>query len=247
MDGEEERRENGDGAEQPDRIAFSVKLLLIEDNRKFAATLARGLEEEGYSVETADDGLAGLEMADACRPDVIVLDIMLPKLDGLAVARRLRQAGNTAPILMLTARDAASDVVAGLDTGADDYLTKPFAFDILLARLRALLRRGASPRAPELRVLGLVLDPAAHDVRRDGRRLTLTRTEYRLLETLMRCKGAVVSRNALIEAVWGMGGDIENNTLDAFVRLLRSKIDAGFSPRLLHTARGVGYYLRETE
>lgn len=210
-----------------------------------ARLLKRGLEEEGYSILLASDGRQGLEMAESSELDGIILDVMLPRLDGLEVARRLRQNQNPTPILMLTARDTVLDIVAGLDRGADDYLTKPFPFEVLLARLRAIIRRGPKPRAPQLRLADLVLDPAAHEVTRAGRKIGLTRTEYRLLECLMRRARTVVRREVLIEDVWGFDGEIESNTLDAFIRLLRGKIDSGFEPKLLHTVRGVGYSLRQ--
>lgn len=223
-----------------------MRLLLIEDEAKMAALLKRGLEEEGYSVLIAADGQQGVEMAEGCDLDGIILDIMLPKLDGFEVARRLRRKQSPVPILMLTALDAVPDIVKGLDRGADDYLTKPFSFEVLLARLRAITRRGVRPRPTELRMSDLVLDPATHAVNRGGRKISLTKTEYKLLECLMRRAGAVITREALIEAVWGFDGDIENNTLDAFIRLLRGKIDSGTEPKLLHTIRGVGYTLQDS-
>lgn len=222
-----------------------MRILLVEDERKMAELLKRGLEEEGYSVLVAYDGQQGLSMAQSCTLDVIILDVMMPRMNGLEVSSRLRRSGNPTPILMLTARDANPDIVKGLNKGADDYLTKPFAFEVLLARLRALIRRGAAPRPVELRIADLVLDPATHLVSRGRTRIALTRREYDLLESLMRRAGAVVPRNLLIEEVWGFEGDVENNTLDAFVSLLRAKIDGGFEPKLLQTVRGVGYCLRE--
>src|SRR5215472_15030808 len=222
-----------------------MRILLVEDELKMAELLKKGLEEEGYSVLIACDGQEGLAMAQSCTPDGIILDVMMPRMNGLEVASKLRRSGNSTPILMLTARDATPDIVKGLDKGADDYLTKPFAFEVLLARLRAVIRRGAVPRPAELRVANLVLDPATHAVSRGKTKIVLTKTEYKLLECLMRRAGTVVSRNLLIEEVWGFDGDIENNTLDAFVRLLRGKIDSEFEPKLLQTVRGVGYSLRE--
>jgi DNA-binding response OmpR family regulator len=218
-----------------------MRILLVEDERKMAQLLKKGLEEEGYSVLIAHDGQQGLSMAQSCTLDGIILDIMMPKLSGLEVASRLRRAGNSTPILMLTARDANPDIVKGLNTGADDYLTKPFAFEVLLARLRALMRRGAAPRPVDLRVADLVLDPATHLVSRGKTRILLTKKEYALLECLMRRARTVVPRSVLIDEVWGFEGDIENNTLDAFIRLLRTKIDSGFEPKLAsnHSRRGV--------
>jgi DNA-binding response OmpR family regulator len=176
---------------------------------------------------------------------LIVLDIMLPGLDGFQVARRLRSEGVSTPILMLTARDATPDIVQGLDLGGDDYLTKPFSFEVLLARIRALLRRGPAPARVQLRIGPLVLDPAAHEVYRGQERIPLTRTEFHLLEFLMRRPGQVVPRDTLIEAVWGYDRDIESNTLDAFIRLLRSKVEGKDGPKLIQTVRGVGYVVRE--
>jgi DNA-binding response OmpR family regulator len=170
---------------------------------------------------------------------------MLPVMDGLAVARRLRQARNQTPILMLTARDSTADVIDGLDQGADDYLTKPFRFDVLLARLRAVSRRGPVPRPVRLQVGDLVLNTASRQVLRGNQPVRLTRTEYSLLEFLMRRAGRVVSRDAILDGVWGLDKDVGANTLEAFIRLLRTKIDHGRAPKLIHTVRGVGYCLRE--
>ncbi len=222
-----------------------MRVLLVEDDPKMAQVLQRGLADEGYDVFLACDGQEGLEMAAACQMDCIILDVMLPKVDGFEVARRLRSKRNPAPILMLTARDAPADVITGLDRGADDYLTKPFYFEVLIARMRAVMRRGSAPRPTEFQVADLVVDPATRGVVRDGRRIVLTRTEYRLLECLIRRAGMVVPREVLIEDVWGFHGEIENNTLDAFIRLLRGKIDSDFEPKLVHTIRGVGYCLQE--
>ena len=225
-----------------------MRVLLVEDDPKMSDVLKRGLEEEGYSVLVAYDGQQGLEIAESCEMDGIILDVMLPKIDGFQVAQRLRRNRNTTPILMLTARDTVPDIVTGLDEGADDYLTKPFSFEVLLARLRAVLRRGVKPRPVVLQVADLVLDPATHAVVRNGRKIALTRTEYRLLECMLRRAGTVVPRNVLIEDLWGFHGDVKDNTLDAFIRLLRNKIDAGFETKLLHTSRGIGYSLgQETE
>lgn len=225
-----------------------MRVLLVEDDPKMSEVLKRGLEEEGYSVLVAYDGQQGLEIAESCEMDGIILDVMLPKIDGFQVAQRLRQNRNATPILMLTARDSVPDIVTGLDQGADDYLTKPFSLEVLLARLRAVLRRGVKPPPVVLQVADLVLDPATHAVVRNGRKIALTRTEYRLLECMLRRAGTVVPRNVLIEDLWGFHGDVKDNTLDAFIRLLRNKIDAGFETKLLHTSRGIGYSLgQETE
>jgi len=223
-----------------------MRVLIIEDERGMAELLKKGLEEENHRVALAFDGQEGLELAKTYEFDAIVLDLMLPRVDGFEVARRLRHAGNQTPILILTARDAVPDIVKGLDLGADDYLTKPFPFEVLLARLRTVARRGSAPRPTCLRVADLTLDPAARQALRGQREIRLSPTEYRLLELLMRRAGRVVTRTAIVEAVWGLENDIEENTLDAFMRLLRGKVDKGFSPKLIQTVRGIGYCLRES-
>jgi DNA-binding response OmpR family regulator len=223
-----------------------MRILLVEDDRAMAGLLQKGLAEESHMVSLASDGRAGLEMAEAYSFDVIVLDWMLPRMDGLEVARRLRRERNATPILMLTARDDVPDIVKGLDAGADDYLTKPFSFAEFLARLRALGRRPKSqPVGSQLQVADLSLDPKTRQVFRTRHEVRLTATEYKLLEFLMRRGGAVASRRAIVEAVWGLGADVEENTLDAFVRLLRTKVDHGHKQKLIHTIRGYGYCLRE--
>jgi two-component system response regulator MprA len=222
-----------------------VWVLVIEDEPSMGQLLRQGLEEENHTVTLARDGLEGLHAAETSNVDAIVLDVMVPALNGFEVARRLRSAGKQVPILMLTARDAAADIVKGLDAGADDYLTKPFAFNVLLARLRALSRRASRPAVRILQIGDLVLDPSTHEVRRAGRVLTLTSTEFRLLEFMMRRAGRVSSRAAIIDGVWGMEQDVKANTVDAFIRLLRSKVDGGNHPALIQTVRGYGYVLRE--
>lgn len=224
-----------------------MRILVVEDEKNMAELLKKGLEEENHRVSLAFNGPEALELADLCEFDVMVLDVMLPGLDGFEVARRLRRSKNHTPILMLTARDAIPDIAKGLDLGADDYLTKPFSFVELLARLRSVARRGTAPRPALLRIADLTLDPASRRVSRNGQEIRLTPTEYRLLEFLMRRSGRVASRQAIVEAVWGFDEDIEENTLDAFVRLLRSKVDRDFKPKLIHTVRGVGYCIREGE
>jgi DNA-binding response OmpR family regulator len=222
-----------------------MRILIVEDERQMAEVLRRGLSEEGHALDVAQTGPDGLAMAMADGFDVIILDVMLPEISGLDVARRLREARIRTPILMLTARDTDADVVTGLDAGADDYLVKPFSFDVLLARLRAVARRGPTERGVVMTVGDLRLDSGAHEVWRGADRVDLTRTEFSLLEFLMRRQGAVVTRNALIEGVWGHDREIEENTLDAFVRLLRQKVDTSGQQRLIHTVRGVGYAVRE--
>jgi len=224
-----------------------MRLLIVEDEKRMAELLRKGLQEEGYVVAVATDGTTAFDMAQSTEFELILLDIMLPGMDGFQVAQRLRRHGNRVPILMLTARDATPDIVQGLDLGADDYLTKPFPFEVLLARVRALLRRGPASQSVRLRVGDLELDPGSHEVMRDAAPIYLTRTEFNLLEFLMRRCGQVIPRDALIEAVWGYDRNIESNTLDAFVRLLRSKVEGDHGSRLIHTVRGVGYVVREGE
>jgi DNA-binding response OmpR family regulator len=222
-----------------------MRILIVEDEKKMAGVLKKGLEAENHRVSLAFDGRSGLELASTTEFDVVVLDLMLPVIDGFEVARRLRRNDNQTPILMLTARDAVPDIVKGLDVGADDYLTKPFAFEVFLARLRSVARRGSIPRPNILQVGDLVLDPASHQVTRDEREIHLSPTEFRLLELLMRRSGRVVPREAIVEAVWDFDHDVEENTLDTFIRLLRSKIDREHDHKLIQTVRGVGYTIRE--
>jgi DNA-binding response OmpR family regulator len=221
-----------------------MKLLIVEDETRMAELLRKGLTEEGHYAVCASDGVEGLEMAKAYEFDVIILDIMMPRMSGYEMAKRLRAEKNRTPVLMLTAKDAVPDVVRGLDLGADDYMTKPFSFDELLARLRAVKRRALAADDPKLKVGDLVLDPASREVSRGEARISLTRTEYNLLERLMYRAGKVISRRSLIEAVWGFDREIEENTLDAFMHLLRNKVDAPGRVKLIHTVRGVGYMIR---
>ncbi len=221
-----------------------MKLLVVEDEARMVELLRKGLTEEGHTVVCATDGSEGMELARNYEFDVIILDVMMPKINGYEVAQRLRAQRITTPLLMLTAKDAIPDLVRGLDSGADDYMTKPFAFEELLARLRAVKRRAPVPQPTKLEVGNLVLDPATREVSRAGTDILLTRTEYSLLERLMYRAGKVVPRRSLIEAVWGFEREIEENTLDAFVRLLRTKIDVEGQPKLIHTVRGVGYMIR---
>ena len=221
-----------------------MQILVVEDERRMAELLEQTLREEGHQVVLARDGREGFEIA-RCSPfDVIVLDVMLPGMDGLAVARKLRERGNQTPVLMLTARDAPADIVNGLNSGADDYLTKPFPLDILLARLRAVSRRGAIPRPTCLQIADVKLDPASREVTRGGEVLSLTPREYNLIELLMRNPGRAISRDTILESVWGFGSEVTENTLEVFVRLLRMKVDTR-GPKLIHTIRGFGYMMRE--
>ena len=210
-----------------------------------AELLRHGLEEEGISVTVSNDGVQAFGIAQSSLFDVIVLDVMLPGLDGFTVARKLRESHNRTPILMLTARDAEQDVVNGLNLGADDYLTKPFSFEILLARIRAVGRRGPISQPVIYTVGNLTLNETTREVSRGQRSIHLTRTEYGILLLLMRNAGRVVTRGSILEKVWGHDADVENNTLDAFMRLLRSKLEVSGEDKLLHTVRGVGYSLRK--
>ncbi|MGH9734987.1 MAG: response regulator transcription factor [Candidatus Acidiferrales bacterium] len=221
-----------------------MRVLIVEDDRSMAELLQKGLEEENHVVSVAHNGVEGLEIAESYQFDVLVLDWMLPRMDGIELARRVRKSGRATPILMLTARDAVPDIVKGLDAGADDYLTKPFSFAEFLARLRALARRPSAARSNRLEIGDLTLDLRTHRVFRGKQEIHLTQTEYRLLEFLMGRSSGVASRRAIIEAVWGLDAEVEENTLDAFVRLLRSKVDYGQKQKLIHTVRGFGYSAR---
>ena len=224
-----------------------MRILIVEDEKKMATVLKKGLEADNHRVTLAYDGRSGLDLASTVEFDVVVLDLMLPVIDGFDVARRLRRGDNHTPILMLTARDAVPDIVKGLDLGADDYLTKPFSFEVFLARLRSVARRGSKPRPTVLQVGDLVLNPASHQVTRGDRDIHLSPTEFRLLELLMRRSGRVVPRDAIVEAVWDFDHEVVENTLDTFIRLLRSKIDRENDHKLIHTVRRVGYTIRENQ
>jgi len=221
-----------------------MNLLIVEDEPRMAELLRKGLTEEGHTATSALDGAAGLELARNYEFDVIILDIMLPRLSGYDLVKRLRTEKVRTPVLVLTARDSVPDIVRGLDLGADDYMTKPFSFHELVARLRAVKRRVVAADDMRLRVGDLEVDPASREVRRAEQRISLTRTEYNLLERLIYRPGQVVSRRALIESVWGFDREIEENTLDAFMHLLRTKVDRAGRPKLIHTVRGIGYMIR---
>jgi two-component system OmpR family response regulator len=222
-----------------------MRVLVVEDEEKLAKLLARGLREEGYAADIAGRGEDALWMAMAAAYDAILLDVMLPGSDGFDVCRRLRKEGVWSPVLMLTARDAVDDRVTGLDAGADDYLAKPFAFDELLARLRALMRRPPVERPTVLTVGDLRLDPALHRVWRGEEELRLSAKEFSLLETFMRRPGDVLTRSQLLDAAWDMGFERRSNVVDVNVRYLREKIDRPFGRESLETVRGVGYRLRD--
>ncbi|PYM19788.1 MAG: DNA-binding response regulator [Candidatus Rokuibacteriota bacterium] len=221
-----------------------MRILVVEDERKVASFIRQGLEEEGHAVEVARDGAEAVDLLSGPPYDLIVLDVMLPRRDGFAVLRELRGRGVATPVLMLTARDAVADKVTGLDLGADDYLTKPFAFAEFLARVRALLRRGSDQRPPVLRIADLTLDPATRYVTRGTRRVELTTREYALLEYFMRRTGRVLTRPMIAEHVWGIDFDHESNVIDVYVGYLRKKVDQDGETRLLHTVRGAGYVMK---
>jgi len=221
-----------------------MQILVVEDEPRMAGLLQRTLEEEGHQVVLAADGREGFEIARGLPFDVIVLDVMLPGMDGVSVARKLREIRNQTPVLLLTARDAPADIVKGLDSGADDYLTKPFSIEILLARLRAISRRGAVPRPVNLEVADIRLDPASHRVTRGNKLLNLTTREYKLLELLMRNRDRAISRDTILESVWGFSTEVTENNVEVFMRQLRLKVDTG-EPKLIHTVRGYGYMMRE--
>jgi len=220
--------------------------MVVDDERAVRESLRRALELQGYEVELAGDGAEALARLNANgHPDAIVLDILMPEIDGLEVCRRLRRMGNSVPVLMLTARDAVGDRVEGLDAGADDYLVKPFALEELLARVRALLRRGAASVDGVLRFGDLELDPQMREVRRGDDRIDLTRTEFNLLELFMLNPRQVLTRSIIFERVWGYDFGFASNSLDVYIGYLRRKTEVGGKPRLIHTVRGVGYALRE--
>lgn len=226
-----------------------MRILVVDDDRAVRDSLRRSLTFNGYTVELAVDGLDALEKVAAARPDALVLDVMMPRLDGLEVCRRLRSTGDDLPILVLTARDSVSERVAGLDAGADDYLPKPFALEELLARLRALLRRTAMEaegESEELVFADLALDPVTREVTRGERSISLTRTEFSLMEMLLMNPRRVLTRSRILEEVWGYDFPTSGNALEVYVGYLRRKTEAEGESRLIHTVRGVGYVLRET-
>ncbi len=227
--------------------AEAVHVLVVDDEPAVRDSLARSLRFEGYEVSLAGDGEQALAATAARPPDVIVLDVLMPHLDGLQTCRRLRAQGDRTPVLMLTARDGVADRVVGLDAGADDYLVKPFALEELLARLRALLRRGSPGSADSsLSFSDLSLDPVTREVLRGDRAVSLTVTEFNLLEMLLEHPRQVLTRTQIVERVWGFSLEYSSNSLEVYVGYLRRKLEAGEEPRLIHTVRGVGYVLRES-
>jgi len=220
------------------------RILVVDDDRKITGALRRGLTYEGYTVGVANGGAEALSMVRDLHPHLVVLDIMMPGIDGLDVCRILRRTENV-PILMLTARDDVADRVLGLDSGADDYLVKPFAYEELLARIRALLRRREPQQSSELRLADLSLDTRSRTARRGDRAIELTTTEYKLLEFLLNRAGEVLPKHTILEKVWGYDFEGESNVLEVYIRYLRSKLEAGNEPRLIHTIRGAGYVLKE--
>ena len=222
-----------------------MRILLVEDDVTIARLLKEGLEDESYAVDVVNDGSEGYRTATADDYDVIILDIMLPGMNGYEVCRALRSDGNKTPILMLTARDAERDIVEGLDTGADDYLAKPFSFDVLLARIRALLRRPNEKLEEIIQVGDLKLDPSSKRVTRASQEISLTAKEYSVLEYLMRNKGKVLSKEQIISHVWDFDADVLPNNVELFIMFLRRKIDKPFKSKLIHTVSGFGYKLEE--
>jgi heavy metal response regulator len=221
-----------------------MRILLVEDEKKVAAFIKRGLTEEFYTVDVAAEGEDGLFMATNTEFDLIILDVMLPDMNGIDICKEIRRQNIKTPIMMLTAVDATESKVKGLDSGADDYVTKPFAFDEFLARVRSLLRRPAASES-SLTVKDLILDPVKHEVHRAGKKVDLTWKEFALLEYLIRNKGRVLSRTRIFENIWGYDVETSSNIVDVYVSYLRDKVDKNFSPKLIHTVRGVGYILRD--
>jgi heavy metal response regulator len=222
-----------------------MRILIVEDEKSLADIIKKGLEEEDYAVDVAYNGEDGLFMAENEPSDLIILDIMLPIVDGMTILKRIRKAGVKTPVLMLTAKDTLTDKVSGLDSGADDYLTKPFEFEELLARMRALLRRNSEAKTSMIEIGDLVINMATHEVKRRGKDISLSAKEYVLLEFMAMNKNKVLSRTALTEHLYDYNFDLDSNVIDVFVHRVRSKIDRGFEKKLIHTLRGSGYMLKD--
>jgi heavy metal response regulator len=222
----------------------TMRILVVEDEKALADIIKKGFEEEGYAVDVAYNGEDGLFMAENESSDLIILDIMLPSIDGMTILRRIRKAGVSTPVLMLTARDAITDKVSGLDGGADDYLTKPFHFEELLARIRALLRRDSEAKTSIIQIGDLHIDMASHEVKRAGKQVLLSAKEYALLELLAINRNKVLSRTHISEHIYDYEFDLDSNVIDVFVNRIRSKIDKGYETKLIHTVRGAGYMLK---
>jgi heavy metal response regulator len=222
----------------------TMRILVVEDEKALADIIKKGFEEEGYAVDVAYNGEDGLFMAENESSDLIILDIMLPIIDGMTILRRIRKAGVSTPVLMLTARDAITDKVSGLDGGADDYLTKPFHFEELLARIRALLRRDSEAKTSIIQIGDLHIDMASHEVKRAGKQVLLSAKEYALLELLAINRNKVLSRTHISEHIYDYEFDLDSNVIDVFVNRIRSKIDKGYETKLIHTVRGAGYMLK---
>lgn len=224
-----------------------MRILVVEDEKDLARIIRQGLEEEGYVVDVAHDGEEGLYMAEHFPLDAIVLDIALPVMDGLTLLGRIRKKGNMTPVILLTARDAILDKIKGLDAGADDYLTKPFVFGELVARIRSLLRRKAAVKEAVVRIADLEINTASHEVRRAGKAIALSAREYALLEYLAYRKGSVVTRTEIVEHIYNEDAEMDSNVVDVYINYLRNKVDKDFGKKLIHTVRGAGYMLKEEE
>jgi DNA-binding response OmpR family regulator len=221
-----------------------MRILIVEDEKSLADVIKKGLEEEGYAVDVSYNGEEGLFMAENEPSDLIILDIMLPVIDGMTILKKIRKAGIKTPVLMLTAKDTIMDKVSGLDSGADDYLTKPFSFEELLARMRALLRRHTEAKMSVLIIENLTIDTATHEIKREGKDILLSAKEYALLEYMAINRNKVLSRTALTEHLYNQDFDLDSNVIDVFINRIRKKIDRGYDIKLIHTVRGAGYMLR---
>jgi DNA-binding response OmpR family regulator len=221
-----------------------MRILIVEDEKSLADIIKKGIEEEGYAVDVAYNGEEGLFMSENEPSDLIILDIMLPLIDGMTILKRIRKAGINTPVLMLTAKDTIMDKVSGLDSGADDYLTKPFSFEELLARVRALLRRNTDVKTSVLMIKDLTIDMATHEVKREGKDILLSAREYALLEYMVLNRNKVLNRTALTEHLYNQDFDLDSNVIDVFINRIRNKIDRGYDIKLIHTVRGAGYMLR---